>query len=658
MIGNSVVLKGTDRATGEQYPPAGVSQGDYITRERLLPNPSVIRVYQGDWVQFMGVGWNVDPFPIPGITTLQMHYKALTDTIGPLDVINFLEYYNRNIVFDETVPTFGTGVPVIPDVSNFVLQPPAVQIAGPGSDMPGNQYCQFMSTNPTFYLGFLPVFPYFDWKIPSIFSLDFGGGFHYDFGRTMSCAEIAYNYDLTPSISVNPSSNDVTLGVTNKKQGGITQTYTMPTQWQVTQFNVQNVNDPKVQSLMTGSSTTSQSDPCTFLVNSLGPTNMSGCTVPAPNAQSSGYNTIFDKDGTISSTIDPNNKGTPFPTSLPDPPAGKTTCYMLSVNKYQPYVPNPYWKNSTIVCRFGAPKKPKIQVLGDDLHAGGQIITSQVGGDTATTFGSWAAYASASGDQATNFATGSGLKGGKPSTTLTQLDVNSLTFANTQATFGSFASASTVLGNAGKIQSYFSALKKPSPSLTAGSNQNLDNIPDSVTPYFVDGKLTIQSSTIPKGKTIIIVANDTITIAGDIHYATDNLNTLAEIPQLVLVAPRIIINSSVQNVDAWLITDLHTAGDGTPDDRTTYYVDTCGDAGPPSSVTLTTSTACNDNPLTVNGPVVTSHLYLNRTAGDDTSDSAAETFNNRGDAYLWELNYASNNEGLATTKQTEQPTRF
>jgi hypothetical protein len=375
------------------------------------------------------------------------------------------------------------------------------------------------------------------------------------------------------------------------------------------------------------------------------------CTVPT-GGQSSGQDTVFDKNG----LRDPSKGGTAFPNQLPLPTPSNPNdllCYVLSVNTYQPYQSNPNWRNSKVVCLSpSAPVHPKLQILGDDLRSGGQIITSQAGLDTI--FGSWAAYASYASGQTSSFATGAGLKDGKPSAGLTQTTINSLTFANTQTTFGNFASASTVLGNAGKIKTYFAGLQASSTPAPSGS-QSLDGLSGGAAPYVVNGPLTIQASTIPKGKTIIIVATDTITIAGDIHYTTDTLSNLNDIPQVVLVAPRITINGDVGQVDAWLVTDLTT---GASKDATTLFINTCTEGGiAPRNLTFNTTPACK-NPLTINGPVITSHLYLNRTAGDDNSDDAAETFASNGDAYLWARNYASTNLGLATTRQTEQPVRY
>lgn len=646
MIGYSSVLSGTDRATGEQYPPASMSKDTYIGIQRFFPSPNVIKVYQGDWVQFLGVAHNVDPFPIPGLSRIQMHYKGFND---PLNPGNLLQYYNRNIVpgTDRVVLSVGTGVAVIPEVSNYILQPAPVHMVGPGSNIPGKQYCQFTSSDPTFYLGIIPVWLYTEWKIPDVLNIRFSEDFSFKFGRMMSCAEIAYNYDLTPSIDVGIS-NDVTLAVQNTPQKvDTTPTYTQPTKWEVNQFIVKDINDPQVQSLVTGDPTTSSNDPCTFMKSRIGASKISSCEVSAPNAKSNGANTIFNKDGNIDSNVDPRNRGTPFPLSLPAPPPGSAICYVFSVSKYQPYVPSPGWRHSKIICKATTPKKPKVQVRGDDIRVGGKIDTSQTI-LLDQIFGSWGQYASYSTGKVTGFATASGLKGGKPEFTDSST-YNVLTFANATGTsFGEFSNNVNSKGLNG-IKNFFTpiALSKPGVGLPSVDLSSLDG---SRTPYLIDNGSTnidILGGTIAKGKTVIIVATGSVTIKSDINYSTDPMTSLGDLPQVVIVAKNISIDKDVTNVDAWLVADSQNG-----------VINTCS----PYSASDLTSDICNTQ-LKVNGPVVTKRLLLYRTHGSDgnTPESAeepAEIFNNRGDSYLWAYNYIKNNQNLISTNQLELPPRF
>lgn len=669
MIGSSVILDGKDRETGREYvyPSNRIQQELYITAKRLAPIPDVIKVYQGDWVRFMGVSLNVDPFPIPGIVKNDLHYKGFNDSANPLILF---QYINRNVITSTgIVPTIGTGVAVVPGVSNFVLRSPPVQMVGPGSDIPGKQYCQFVSTNPTFYIGVIPVIPYVDWKFSDFVDLsafanldafndpsvidnpvnaqfaegmrDFLSAFH--FGRTMSCAEIAYNYSLTPIIGIS-GTNNVALSVRNDPEVVNTnQTYTKPSNWQVTQFVVQDVTTPEIQSLLNGV-TESQRIPCTFLSSKIPATNMTECT---DVAKSDGMNTIFDKNGNISSTIDRRNRGTPFPTTLPEPPPGANVCYMLSVNKYRPYGPSPNWRNSKIVCKSGGTKKPKIQVYGDDIRVGRSISTSQTESELlGKVFGSWGQYASYSVNNVNGFGTSSGLKGGQPIFT-PPLSFSRLTFANSAIPYGHFDSAVNSRGLTG-IKELFTPIAQSGgfgmPSI------QLSNLAHSKTPYLVNnvsGTLEIEGGTIEKGKTVIVVATGNVKIKSDIHYTTDPLASLDDIPQVVIVAKNISIDESVGNIDAWLVADARTG-----------VINTCDSHAPPN---LTVRDCAKQ--LKVNGPVATNKLLLYRTHGSegnnpDTLEKPAEIFNNRGDSYLWALNYLSNNQRLVTSVQLELPPRY
>ncbi len=673
MIGSSVVIEGQDRVTGEQFPAElpliGRNKGAYISAMRLLPIPRVIRVYQGDTVQFMGVALNVDPFPIPGVFAMTQHSKGFNETTNPL---NIFEYYNRNVVANrDWIPTFGTGVAVVPDVSNFIMITDPVQMVGPGSDKPGKRYCQFISTNPTFYLGFIPVIPYVDWKLDDFVDLSqfanedalndssvTGVPFRAEvaagmraffssirFGRTMSCAEIAYNYNLTPSIGLS-GTNGVSLNVRNDTQmAGKTQTYTKESEWRITQFTAQDIANGDIQALMNSTTETSRF-PCQLLAQRVSnPANRADCITLT---ESAGRNTIFNKDGQIDSTIDSRNRGTPFPTSLPDPPPGAYVCYMLSVNTYVPYGPTPNWRNSKIACKAGGPKKPKVQVYGDDIRVGGGVFTSQSPvSSLAKTFGSWGQYASYSVRDVSGYGTSAGLKGGVADATITSA-YSKLTFANTITPEGRFDSSVNSKGATG-AKKLFESL--PSTPLNT-SPLVLTSLSSSTNPYkFTSptGTLQIQGGTIAKNRTYIIVASGDIRITSDIKYTTDRLGSLAELPQVVLVARNITIDKDVEQVDAWLIADSQSGS-----------INTCGNE--PGLPTALTTDVCTKQ-LTVNGPVVTNKLLLYRTHGSsgttpDALEKPAEIFNNRGDAYLWAYNYTKNNRSLVTTRQIELPPRY
>src|SRR5690606_33188762 len=88
-------------------------------------------------------------------------------------------------------------------------------------------------------------------------------------------------------------------------------------------------------------------------------------------------------------------------------------------------------------------------------------------------------------------------------------------------------------------------------------------------------------------------------------------------------------------------------------------INTCG-AGGVNESTNPTALQCA-NPLRVNGPVITNHLILHRTAGAGAGTSAgdpAEIFNLRPDAYIWASNLPGSYNKARTVMTTELPPRF
>jgi hypothetical protein len=152
---------------------------------------------------------------------------------------------------------------------------------------------------------------------------------------------------------------------------------------------------------------------------------------------------------------------------------------------------------------------------------------------------------------------------------------------------------------------------------------------------------------IPKGRWIIINApKATVTIANNIIYTDDALQTTRDIPQVVIIANRINILGDVERVDAWLIATGEVGA-----------IYTCADVAAESDLRANN---CGKQ-LTVNGPVVTRHLYLWRTSGASPVaqiGEPAEIFNLRPDAYLWATAYNSSGGRLPTASTTELPPRF
>ncbi|MNQ73310.1 hypothetical protein D3C85_880380 [compost metagenome] len=340
---------------------------------------------------------------------------------------------------------------------------------------------------------------------------------------------------------------------------------------------------------------------------------------------------------------------------------GSKLCYGMSVKAYSRDIANnsPEWRHSPAECVIIG-KKPKVQVWGGDLSVGrrfandmsavtaSKVETSKSPKDNNTkTFGSWVEYGIFAPDTINGIASSSGLAGQDGSLLPDQAYWSKLTFANGGHTpagscggFGCYAAA----GGMGTIPDVASRLapKAVTSAPQLSGSVSLDGRNDT---YYASGNnLTITGGTIEKGRSVVIKAASTVRISGDIRYTGASLSNVSEIPQVVIIANRIIIEEGVTNVDAWLIANGATGG-----------IYTCGDLKP-----ILTSEVCN-KPLTVNGPVMAKRLFLQRTAGSGTgtaSNEPAEILNLRSDAYLWAINKAGGQGSVRTLKTNELAPRF
>ncbi|MGC4190529.1 MAG: hypothetical protein QM589_04745 [Thermomicrobiales bacterium] len=361
----------------------------------------------------------------------------------------------------------------------------------------------------------------------------------------------------------------------------------------------------------------------------------------------------FPSDGRIRCRTSPGqektntvfNPGSPAASSYvytipPDTPVGTRICFTASITPPTQAARRDTWRHSALQCVIVA-KKPKMQVWGGDVRAGGTIdtSTSTIGG---MIYGSWGEYAALSNGQNTGFGSGSGLNGGNANTA--QSGWSSLTFANTnEASVCAFGCYGFTLSG--------SSLAAQFAGGAIGSLQGSVDINTIVPGRYTAHDLTLIGTTLDVGKSIIIMADDPITIAGNIVYRDGPYRSARELPQVVLHAPTINIQGNVERVDAWLfaITDDQKG-----------LLNTCVDTIAPGDFRLTT-TICN-TPLVVNGPVVADKISLRRTAGSDgptaSRGNPAEVFNLRADAYLWRSSYGSGQNTARTVYTKELPPRY
>ena len=443
--------------------------------------------------------------------------------------------------------------------------------------------------------------------------------------------ELPNNYTLTPRVdTVSPtqieagSKMTVTTSVDN--EGDVD---SRPTQWEITQMNVQ-----PGQPVPNSSGGISSDAPCQG--NGGAPSGnyfRNGVATCKNAARGSG---VFSR-GSPSGSLQPELNGY----DIGDVAVGTQVCFALSV---QPRTnSDDRWAHSAPVCTTVG-KKPKIQVWGGDVSVRGRIETStsvkDVGGNK--TFGSWVEYGAFSVGVNSRFASGSGLNGQDNNT---QAVWSKLTFANvdnsSNPSFGQFTSSAGFRPQP-TVAAYFGAVADKQP-IGSGSV-------DISTLTFATGgpvtvrtanDLTITASNIPPGRSVVIIASGTVTIAGNIAYSDANLTSVNAIPQVVIIAGNINVQDNVGRVDSWLVTG------GT--------INTCSNF----SGNLT-SNKCGGL-LEVNGPVITNKLLLNRTAGSGVgpaSGDPAERFNLRPDAYLWAQLQARGSNKAQTVYSKELPPRF
>lgn len=323
-------------------------------------------------------------------------------------------------------------------------------------------------------------------------------------------------------------------------------------------------------------------------------------------------------------------------------PPGSKICFVLSVHS-KSETDSEQVESSHECVVIG--KKPKVQVWGGDLVVGGKVMTSTYVKDN-TTFGSWAEYGIIAGGNITGAGSNSAFA-----------DLGMLSASNCQAGRLSFTNTPLVVarctGAKGSIGNYTNAHHIPDveASFPGGSYiiTNSTEIPANLSSStYRTGNITLDTSELTPGQSIIIKAAGAVKIIGNQTYDRGPYTKVSQLPQLVIIANKIIIHSEVTRVDAWLIAK-----------GTDGYIRTCELSGH-------TIDMCN-NKLVVNGPVMANKLYLQRTAGSevdvggnnpDKPGRPAEIFNLRADAYLWAASRASSNGRIRSVYTTELPPRL
>ncbi len=128
----------------------------------------------------------------------------------------------------------------------------------------------------------------------------------------------------------------------------------------------------------------------------------------------------------------------------------------------------------------------------------------------------------------------------------------------------------------------------------------------------------------------------------------------SEIPQMIIIADKIVIKDNVTRIDSWLIAnEIYTC-----DPRSGYNA--INQAGNKLDNNTVNSENCNSQ-LTITGPVIAQKLNLFRTGGaDDISNYAmpSEIFYLGPESYLWSYNQSTRYSQATTTYQRELPPRY
>ena len=259
-------------------------------------------------------------------------------------------------------------------------------------------------------------------------------------------------------------------------------------------------------------------------------------------------------------------------------------------------------------------------------------------------YGSWGEYGIIANGKADS-ASGAGLSSSfNGRSGVTPRDYNKLTFANIPK-YGNFSSTSSVPDN----------FTLPSVGGTRGSISGNVDVNSLASGEYNAGNVTLTGSKLSVGKSIVIKSSGVVRISGDLLY-TDT-NDVRQLPQLIIYAKNIIIEPSVGEVNAWLITQK----DG--------YVSTCGVVISAGGWLSGVSESSCGKQLKVNGPIKTGHLFLRRTYGGKHASSAkndpnmhpgtpAEIINLRADTYIWAYNNYQNTGAISTVNVRELPPRY
>lgn len=205
------------------------------------------------------------------------------------------------------------------------------------------------------------------------------------------------------------------------------------------------------------------------------------------------------------------------------------------------------------------------------------------------------------------------------------------------------------------------------------ANSNYDCLSNGSKIVYSSGNLEISgsknyclasSSDTGKSNTTIIYVAGTLTLGSNFYYGQANSDGSCNgnnqvyqageaLPQLIVIADKVVFKQAVTNYDGWVIADT---------------VNTC-DLSLTNKNNGISVNNCNQQ-LRINGPVITRYLNLYRTYGGGPNSSTnatwstydlaspAEIFNIGPETYIWGYQQSTRYSQAFTTYQRELPTRY
>lgn len=499
-----------------------------------------------------------------------------------------------------------------------------------------------------------------------------------------ACAYVAYDYELTPAVSLDAGctsscDKEVESGTSNiEVPPSIIYPPNQPikdTAWKMTSFVVKpNQTIPGSTEPDRNGFKSSESDPCSALIyNRSGqvyqsaeadPTrNIKGCTLE-DQGEISGAD--FGNSGRLSVDIMESVRRFDVPESAE---VGTKYCFALSISPYSMTdTENEAEQSGDREWYHGQPgciivvKKPKAQIWGGGLTVGeGAVgLTSSRNGRL---YGSWVEYEIVALSGLNNNVASSSVFaypdgtigfGATGSSTPQRTVQNRLTFANTNRSGTIGSSSGAEYGNLGGMLNsrFMGQITAYLESLPSDSNStNISGVISSDRVYKPNGEVFIGDTVLSEDTTLVVYApGRTVNIRGNIRLGGDfDVNKLS---QMVIVAENIKIDGEVEQIDAWLVSENE--------------INTCAREGGNNIAVSDLREGVCSKVLRVNGPVYVGgtgeSLKLRRTGGStgpgDGVGHPAEIFNLPAETYLWLQNNSTATGRIQTTYTLELPVRF